>query len=70
MYVDNHTPRGVSKQLEPIINGLVELLQGEPKDSPLIDMKRLMELYYTEQFIKAMERGEIAEVKRIRIVIG
>ena len=61
VYVDNHTPRGVSKQLEPIINGLVELLQGEPKDSPLIDMKRLMELYYTEQFIKAMDRGEIAE---------
>ena len=61
VYVDNHTPRGVSKQLEPIINGLVELLQGEPKGSPLIDMKRLMELYYTEQFIKAMERGEIAE---------
>ena len=23
VYVDNHTPRGVSKQLEPIINGLV-----------------------------------------------
>ena len=61
VYVDNHTPRGVSKQLEPIINGLVELLQGEPKGSPLIDMKRLMELYYTEQFIKAMERGEIAQ---------
>ena len=61
VYVDNHTPKGVSKQLEPIINGLVELLQGEPKGSPLIDMKRLMELYYTEQFIKAMERGEIAQ---------
>ena len=61
VYVDNKTPKGVTKQLEPIINGLVELLQGEPKDSPLIDMKRLMELYYTEQFIKAMDRGEIAE---------
>ena len=61
VYVDNHTPKGVSKQLEPIINGLVELLQGEPKGSPLIDMKRLMELYYTEQFINAMERGDIAE---------
>ena len=61
VYVDKKTPKGVTKQLEPIINGLVELLQGEPKGSPLIDMGQLMELYYTEQFIKAMERGEIAE---------
>ena len=61
VYVDNHTPRGVSKQLEPIINGFVELLQGEPKGSPLIDIKRLREIYYTEQFIRAMQRGEIAQ---------
>ena len=61
VYVDNHTPKGVSKQLEPIINGLVELLQGEAKGSPLLDTKLLMEMYYTEQFIKAMERGDIAE---------
>jgi len=61
VYVDNHTPRGVRKQLEPVINGLVELLQGEVQGSPLVDTKMLMELYYTEQFIKAMERGEIAE---------
>lgn len=59
--IDRDTPSDVSKQLEPIIDGLVELLQGEPKGSPLIDVKRLMELYYTEQFIKAMERGEIAQ---------
>ena len=31
VYVDNQTPKGVNKQLEPIINGLVELLQGEAK---------------------------------------
>ena len=59
--IDNDTPKEVSKQLEPIVDGLVELLQGEPKGSPLLDIKRLMEIYYTEQFIKAMQRGEIAE---------
>ena len=42
VYVDNHTPKGVSKQLEPIINGLVELLQGEAKGSPLLDTKLLI----------------------------
>ena len=61
VYVDNKTPKGVTKQLEPIIDGLVEILQGEPKGSPLLDIKRLMEIYYTEQFIKAMQRGDIAE---------
>ena len=61
VYVDNHTPRGVSKQLEPIINGLVELLQGEPKQSGAIDMKRFFELWCTEQFIRAIENGQIAE---------
>ena len=67
VYVDNKTPKGVTKQLEPIINGLVELLQGEQKGSPLLDTKMLMEMYYTEQFIKAMERGEIGKPKRIKI---
>ena len=61
VYVDNKTPRGVTKQLEPIINGLVELLQGEPKGSPLIDMKQLMEMWYTEQFMRALKKGTIAE---------
>ena len=61
MYVDSNTPSDVSKQLEPIVDGLVELLQGEPKGSPLIDVKRLMEMYYTEQFIRALERGDIAQ---------
>ena len=61
VYVANDTPLVISKQLEPIINGLVELLQGEPQGSPLIDVKRLMEMYYTEQFIRALERGDIAQ---------
>ena len=59
--IDRDTPKDVSRQLEPIIDGLVELLQGEPKGSPLIDYKRLVELYFQGQFIKALERGEIAE---------
>ena len=36
VYVDNKTPKGVTKQLEPIINGLVELLQGEAQGSPIV----------------------------------
>ena len=59
--IDRDTPSDVSKQLEPIVDGLVELLQGEPQGSPLIDVKRLMEMYYTEQFIRALERGDIAQ---------
>ena len=58
---DRDTPKDVSKQLEPIADGLVELLQGEPQGSPLIDVKRLMEMYYTDQFIRALERGDIAQ---------
>ena len=27
--IDNDTPKEVSKQLEPIVDGLVELLQGD-----------------------------------------
>ena len=61
VYVSSDTPLVISKQLEPIINGLVELLQGEPKGSPLIDMKQLMEMWYTEQFIRALKTGTIAE---------
>ena len=61
VYVDSNTPCDVSKQLEPIVDGLVELLQGEPKQSGAIDMKRFFELWCTEQFIKAIENGQIAE---------
>ena len=61
VYVASDTPLVISKQLEPIINGLVELLQGEPKGSPLIDMKQLMEMWYTEQFIRALKTGTLAE---------
>ena len=35
MLITKHR-KGVTKQLEPIINGLVELLQGEAQGSPII----------------------------------
>ena len=59
--IDKETPVDLSKQLEPIVDGLVELLQGEPKQSGAIDMKRFFELWCTEQFIRAIENGQIAE---------
>ena len=34
--IDKETPVDISKQLEPIVDGLVELLQGEPKQSGAI----------------------------------
>lgn len=59
--IDRETPKEVSQQLEPIIDGLVELLRGEPQGGGLIDYRRLIDIYFQEQFIKALTRGEIAE---------
>ena len=59
--------------INDVVDGKKKIRGDHPKDvkeaidaffhagKMLLDTKLLMEMYYTEQFIKAMERGEIAE---------
>ena len=42
-------PTDISEQLEPIIEGLVSVSQGQDLNDPIIDFKKLMDLYLMDE---------------------
>ncbi len=59
--IDPKTEDDVSGQLEPIIEGLVSLCQGKEMNDPVIDMKRLIDLYLMDQMMLALKEGRVGE---------
>jgi hypothetical protein len=59
--IDPNTEDDVSGQLEPIIEGLVSLCQGKEMNDPVIDMKRLIDLYLMDQMMLALKEGRVGE---------
>ena len=51
--IDPKTEDDVSGQLEPIIEGLVSICQGKEMNDPIIDMKRLIDLYLMDQMMSS-----------------
>ena len=59
--IDPKTEDDVSGQLEPIIEGLVSLCQDKEMNDPVIDMKRLIDLYLMDQMMLALKEGRVGE---------
>ena len=55
------TDEDISEQLEPIIEGLVSICQGRDVNDPVLDMKRLIDLYLMDEMMRAMRSGNVGE---------
>ena len=55
------TDDDVSEQLEPIIEGLVSLCQGRDINDPVLDMKRLIDLYLMDEMMRALKEGRVGQ---------
>ena len=51
----------VSEQLEPIIEGLVSLCQGRDINDPVLDMKKLIDLYLMDEMMRALKEGRVGQ---------
>ena len=55
------TDDDVSEQLEPIIEGLVSLCQGRDINDPVLDMKKLLDLYLMDEMMRALKEGRVGQ---------
>ncbi len=55
------TQDDVSEQLEPIIEGLVSLCQGRDVNDPVLDMKRLIDMYLMDEMMRALKEGRVGQ---------
>ena len=55
------TDDDVSDQLEPIIEGLVSLCQGRDINDPVLDMKKLIDLYLMDEMMRALKEGRVGQ---------
>ena len=55
------TDEDISEQLEPIIEGLVSLCQGRDVNDPVLDMKKLVDMYLMDEMMRAMRSGNVGE---------
>ena len=55
------TDDDVSEQLEPIIEGLVSLCQGRDINDPVLDMKKLIDLYLMDEMMRALKEGRVGQ---------
>ena len=59
--IDPDTEGEISEQLEPIIEGLVSLCQGHDINDPVLDMKRLIDIYLMDEMMRALRDGRVGE---------
>ncbi len=55
------TTNDISEQLEPIIEGLVGICQGRDINDPVLDMKRLIDLYLMDEMMRALKEGRVGQ---------
>ena len=55
------TDEDISEQLEPIIEGLVSLCQGRDVNDPVIDMRRLIDMYLMDEMMRALKEGRVGQ---------
>ena len=55
------TNQDISEQLEPIIEGLVSLCQGRDINDPVLDMKKLIDLYLMDEMMRALKEGRVGQ---------
>ena len=55
------TDEDISEQLEPIIEGLVGICQGREVNDPVLDMKRLIDMYLMDEMMRALKEGRVGQ---------
>ena len=55
------TNEDISEQLEPIIEGLVSLCQGREVNDPVLDMRRLIDMYLMDEMMRALKEGRVGQ---------
>ena len=55
------TDEDISEQLEPIIEGLVGICQGREVNDPVLDMKKLIDLYLMDEMMRALKEGRVGQ---------
>ena len=55
------TDKDIQDQLEPIIEGLVSITSGRELNDPVIDMKRLIDIYLMDEMMRALRDGRVGE---------
>ena len=55
------TDEDISEQLEPIIEGLVSLCQGRDVNDPVLDMRRLIDMYLMDEMMRALKEGRVGQ---------
>ena len=59
--IDPNTEGEISEQLEPIIEGLVSLCQGRDINDPVMDMKKLIDIYLMDEMMRALKEGRVGQ---------
>ena len=55
------TTNDISEQLEPIIEGLVGICQDRDVNDPVLDMKRLIDMYLMDEMMRALKEGRVGQ---------
>jgi hypothetical protein len=55
------TTDDISEQLEPIIEGLVGICRDSDINDPVLDMKRLIDIYLMDEMMRALKEGRVGQ---------
>jgi len=55
------TTKDISEQLEPIIEGLVGICRDSDINDPVLDMKRLIDMYLMDEMMRALKEGRVGQ---------
>ena len=55
------TTDDISEQLEPIIEGLVGICRDSDINDPVLDMKKLIDLYLMDEMMRALKEGRVGQ---------
>ena len=55
------TTDDISEQLEPIIEGLVGICRDSDINDPVLDMKRLIDMYLMDEMMRALKEGRVGQ---------
>ena len=55
------TDDDVSEQLEPIIEGLVGICRDSDVNDPVLDMKKLIDIYLMDEMMRALKEGRVGQ---------
>jgi len=55
------TNQDISEQLEPIIEGLVGICRDSDINDPVLDMKKLIDMYLMDEMMRALKEGRVGQ---------